>query len=73
MVKELRHFLEVMRPAFSRQATYGWFIVIFIGFLLREDSLGVSSIVRALCGSAGTGLRQVLRHPTADAAAVGPN
>ena len=48
MLEELKRFLESMRPAFSRQATYHWFIVIFIGFILRTDNFGVSSIVRAL-------------------------
>jgi len=48
MLKELQRFLAFLRPAFSRQATYGWFVVVFIGFLLRDDTLGVSSIVRAL-------------------------
>jgi hypothetical protein len=48
MVKELQRFLTFLRPAFSRQATYGWFVVVFVGFLLRDDTFGVSSIVRAL-------------------------
>jgi len=48
MIKELRQFLEFMRPAFSRQATHAWFVVVFLGFLLRDDAFGVSSIVRAL-------------------------
>jgi len=48
MHEELRRFLTHMRSAFSRQATYGWFIIVFMGFLVRTDTLGVSSIVRAL-------------------------
>jgi len=48
MLKELEKFLEWLRPAFARRATYYWFVVVFIGFLLRTDNLGVSSIVRAL-------------------------
>lgn len=48
MQKELERFLLFMRPAFSRQATYGWFVIVFTGFILRTDVLGVSSIVRAL-------------------------
>jgi len=48
MVKELQRFLAFLRPAFSRQATYGWFVVVFVGFLLRDDTFGVSSVVRAL-------------------------
>jgi len=48
MLKELKLFLTFMRPAFSRRATYNWFVIVFVGFLLRSDSFGVSSIVRAL-------------------------
>jgi len=48
MLKELNAFLVFMRPAFSRQATYHWFVIVFVGFLVRSDTFGVSSIVRAL-------------------------
>lgn len=48
MFEDLKRFLVFVRPAFSRRATYGWFIIVFVGFLLRTDSFGVSSIVRAL-------------------------
>jgi len=48
MHEELRRFLTHMRSAFSRQATYHWFVIVFVGFLVRTDTLGVSSIVRAL-------------------------
>ena len=48
MLKELERFLTFMGPAFSRRATFAWFVVVFIGFILRSDTYGVSSIVRAL-------------------------
>jgi len=48
MHEELRRFLTHMRSAFSRQATYHWFVIVFVGFMVRTDTLGVSSIVRAL-------------------------
>ena len=48
MVKELERFLKFMRPAFSRQATHGWFVMVLAGFILRHDTFGVSSIIRAL-------------------------
>ncbi len=48
MVSELERFFMHMRPAFSRRATYAWFIVVFVGFLMRCDNFGVSSIIRAL-------------------------
>jgi hypothetical protein len=37
-----------MRKAFSRPATYHWFVVVFIGFIVRTDTLGVTSIIRSL-------------------------
>jgi len=48
MSKELTRFLMFMRPAFSRQATHVWFVIVFVGLLVRNDTLGVSSIIRAL-------------------------
>jgi hypothetical protein len=48
MSKELTRFLMFMRPAFSRRATHVWFVIVFVGFLVRNDTLGVSSIIRAL-------------------------
>ena len=48
MFKELNQFLLFMRRAFSREATYHWFIVVFIAFIVRTDTLGVTSIIRAL-------------------------
>jgi hypothetical protein len=48
MLEELKRFLIFMRPAFSRQATYCWFVMVFVGLILRTDTFGVSSIIRAL-------------------------
>lgn len=48
MLEELSRFFLFMRPAFSRRAAYGWFVIVCAGFLLRQDDYGVSSIVRAL-------------------------
>lgn len=48
MFNELKRCLAHMESAFSRKATYGWFVVVFVGFLVRTDTFGVSSIVRAL-------------------------
>ena len=48
MREEFSRFLVFLRPAFSRRAAYGWFVVVFVGFILRNDTFGVSSIVRAL-------------------------
>lgn len=49
MAKELERLLQFMRPAFSRGRTHVWFVIAFVGFLVRYDNLGVTSIVRALC------------------------
>ncbi len=48
MLEELKGFLIFMRLAFSRRTAYCWFVVVFVGFILRTDNFGVSSIVRAL-------------------------
>lgn len=44
-IEELMRFL---RPAFSRKATFAWFVVAFAGVVTRHDVYGVSSIIRAL-------------------------
>lgn len=48
MFTELNQFLLFMRKAFSKEATYHWFVIVFIGFIVRTDTLGVTSIIRAL-------------------------
>lgn len=48
MIRYLERMLKTFRPAFNRQATFIWFVVIFAGFLIRSDTYGVSSIIRAL-------------------------
>lgn len=48
MIDYLERFLQSMRPAFSRQATFAWFVIVWVGFVVRSDTLGVSSIIRAL-------------------------
>jgi len=40
--------LMLLRPAFSRQTSFVWFVVCVAGLGVRTDGLGVSSIVRAL-------------------------
>lgn len=48
MLTYLETLLHAMRPAFSRRAAFAWLVVAFTGFVMRTDTLGVSSIVRAL-------------------------
>ena len=38
--------LMEFRSCFSREAAFKWFIIVMIGFMLRSDHLGVTSIVR---------------------------
>jgi hypothetical protein len=48
MLAYVETFLRTMRPAFSRKATWVWFVIVYVGFVVRTDSYGVSSVVRAL-------------------------
>jgi hypothetical protein len=48
MIDPLKEFLLFMRPAFSRRAAHAWFVIVFVGLLIRNDHFGVSSIIRAL-------------------------
>jgi hypothetical protein len=48
--------IQLLRPAFSRLSTFMWFATIVAGITIRVDTLGVSSIVRAL------NLRRKLYH-----------
>lgn len=36
------------RKCFKRQATFQWFVVIIVGFMIRTDTLGVTSVIRDL-------------------------
>jgi hypothetical protein len=48
MMGYLEALLRALRPAFTRQATFAWFVVALVGVVTRQDVYGVSSIVRAL-------------------------
>jgi len=48
MEKFLKEFMKMTRGAFSREAAFCWFVVVFAGLALRADWLGVTSIVRAV-------------------------
>jgi len=48
MIDMLKQFLIFMRPAFARRATFVWFVIVFVGLVIRDDHFGVSSIIRAL-------------------------
>ena len=44
--------IQLLRPAFSRLSTFMWFATVVAGMTVRVDTLGVTSIVRALNPSA---------------------
>ncbi len=48
MMGYLEGLLQALRLAFTREATFAWFVVAFAGAVTRQDVYGVSSIVRAL-------------------------
>jgi hypothetical protein len=48
MIEYLESLLLALRPAFTRKATFNWFVIAFIGFIMRSDTYGVSSIIRAV-------------------------
>jgi hypothetical protein len=48
MIAYVEEVMRALRPAFTRQATFAWFVVAFAGVVMRQDVYGVSSIVRAL-------------------------
>lgn len=53
MFQQIEQLLGRFRPCFSRKAAFGWFVIVVVGFMLRGDHLGVTSIIRDLSLSAG--------------------
>ena len=51
MLKFIENVLCYFESCFSRKAAFHWFVTITIGFMLRSDKLGVTSVIRdlALC------------------------
>jgi hypothetical protein len=48
MLDWLNARLLTSRTCFTRQATFRWFVVIVTGLMIRQDNLGVTSIIREL-------------------------
>lgn len=48
MLEFINDILLRFRSCFSRQASFHWFVIITVGFLVRSDFLGVTSIIRDL-------------------------
>ena len=40
--------LDDFRNLFHRKATYQWFVILVIGFMVRYDHLSVTSVIRSL-------------------------
>ena len=48
MFQQLDSIFAVFRPCFSREASFQWCVIFVMGFLIRSDHEGVTSIVRWL-------------------------
>lgn len=48
MLKFISEILLCFASCFSRQPAFDWFMVVIVGFMVRSDSLGVTSIIRDL-------------------------
>ena len=48
MLKFIDEVLGKFRSCFSRERTFGWFLIIVIGIIIRSDHLGVTSVMRDL-------------------------
>jgi hypothetical protein len=42
------NLIQGLRPSCSRQRTFFWLCIVLIGFIIRPDMLGVTSIIRAI-------------------------
>lgn len=49
MIKFIDKIISEFRTCFTRKAAFEWFAVIILGFMVRSDSMGVTSIIRDLC------------------------
>lgn len=48
MIKYIDALLLSFRSVFTRTASFHWFVIVVIGFLISNDGMGVTSIVREL-------------------------
>lgn len=48
MLKFISEILLSFSSCFSRKAAFEWFIVIVVGFMVRSDLLGITSVIRDL-------------------------
>ncbi len=48
MIPEINNILSQFRICFSRASSFNWFVITVIGFIVRIDHHGVSSVIRWL-------------------------
>ena len=48
MYKFLNEILVSSREIFARKSTFKWFVILVVGLMIRQDHLGVTSIIRVL-------------------------
>lgn len=48
MITEINNILSQFRMCFSRESSFNWFVITIIGFIVRLDHHGVSSVIRWL-------------------------
>ena len=48
-MKIVNDSLNEFRNCFSRITTYEWFVVLIVSLMIRQDHLGITSVVRELC------------------------
>ena len=48
MLKILDNILFKFHSVFTYEATFNWFVIVVIGFMIRFDHMGVSSFIRWL-------------------------
>lgn len=53
MFHQVEQLLESFRPCFSKKVAFVWLVTIIIGFLLRGERLGVTSVIRDFSLSPG--------------------
>ena len=46
MIPSIASILDDLRPCFSRQAAFEWFVIIIFGLIIRCDHLGITSKYR---------------------------
>lgn len=48
MYKLIDEMINEFRSSFNRTRTFNWFVIIIIGFMIRTDTLGTTSVIRDL-------------------------